>query len=123
MSIDINDVSFKINENRWLEIWVGEQEVVSVEPRQKSTFCVLSSFWSSERGNKSAKTIVKYYRDNGIFVFFHIRLVRFRFPVFPVVGSLVLTVLLYSFPSVIVRILSFLSLDFFAFILATLCGL
>ena len=31
MSIDINDVSFKINENRWLEIWVGEQEVVSVD--------------------------------------------------------------------------------------------
>ena len=31
MSIDINDVSFKINENRWLEIWVGEQEIVSVD--------------------------------------------------------------------------------------------
>ena len=31
MSIDINEVSFKINENRWLEIWVGEQEVVSVD--------------------------------------------------------------------------------------------
>ena len=31
MSIDINDVSFKINENRWLEIWVGEQVVVSVD--------------------------------------------------------------------------------------------
>ena len=31
MSIDINDVSFKINESRWLEIWVGEQEVVSVD--------------------------------------------------------------------------------------------
>ena len=31
MSIDINDVSFKINENRWLEIWVGEHEVVSVD--------------------------------------------------------------------------------------------
>ena len=31
MSIDINDVSFKINENRWLEIWVGDQEVVSVD--------------------------------------------------------------------------------------------
>ena len=31
MSIDINDVSFKITENRWLEIWVGEQEVVSVD--------------------------------------------------------------------------------------------
>ena len=31
MSIDINDVSFKINENRWLEIWVGGQDVVSVD--------------------------------------------------------------------------------------------
>ena len=31
MSIDINEVSFKVNENRWLEIWVGEQEVVSVD--------------------------------------------------------------------------------------------
>ena len=31
MQIDINEVSFKINENRWLEIWVGEQEVVSVD--------------------------------------------------------------------------------------------
>ena len=31
MSIDINDVSFKINENRWLEIWVGDQEAVSVD--------------------------------------------------------------------------------------------
>ncbi len=31
MSIDINEVSFKINDNRWLEIWVGEQEVVSVD--------------------------------------------------------------------------------------------
>ena len=31
MSIDINEVSFKINENRWLEIWVGEQEIVSVD--------------------------------------------------------------------------------------------
>ena len=31
MSIDINEVSFKITENRWLEIWVGEQEVVSVD--------------------------------------------------------------------------------------------
>ena len=31
MSIDINEVSFKINENRWLEIWVGDQEVVSVD--------------------------------------------------------------------------------------------
>ena len=33
------------------------------------SFCVLSSFWSSERGNKQAKTIVKYYRDKGVFVF------------------------------------------------------
>lgn len=31
MSIDINDVSFKINENRWLEIWVDDQEIVSVD--------------------------------------------------------------------------------------------
>ena len=31
MSIDINEVSFKITENRWLEIWVGEQEVASVD--------------------------------------------------------------------------------------------
>ncbi len=31
MSIDINEVSFKITENRWLEIWVGEHEVVSVD--------------------------------------------------------------------------------------------
>ena len=31
MSIDINDVSFKVNENRWLEIRVGEQEIVSVD--------------------------------------------------------------------------------------------
>ena len=31
MSIDINEVSFKVNDNRWLEIWVGEQEVVSVD--------------------------------------------------------------------------------------------
>ena len=31
MSIDINEVSFKVNENRWLEIWVGEREVVSVD--------------------------------------------------------------------------------------------
>jgi len=31
MSIDINEVSFKITENRWLEIWVGEQEIVSVD--------------------------------------------------------------------------------------------
>ena len=31
MSIDINEVSFKINENRWLEIWVGDQEIVSVD--------------------------------------------------------------------------------------------
>ena len=31
MIIDINDVSFKINGNRWLEIWVGEQELVSVD--------------------------------------------------------------------------------------------
>ena len=31
MQIDINEVSFKINENRWLEIWVGEQEIVSVD--------------------------------------------------------------------------------------------
>ena len=31
MSIDINEVSFKIRENRWLEIWVGDQEVVSVD--------------------------------------------------------------------------------------------
>ena len=31
MSIDINEVSFKITENRWLEIWVGDQEVVSVD--------------------------------------------------------------------------------------------
>ena len=31
MSIDINDVSFKITENRWLEIWVGGQDVVSVD--------------------------------------------------------------------------------------------
>ena len=31
MSIDINEVSFKITESRWLEIWVGEQEVVSVD--------------------------------------------------------------------------------------------
>ena len=31
MSIDINEVSFKINDNRWLEIWVGEQEVVSMD--------------------------------------------------------------------------------------------
>ena len=31
MSIDINEVSFKVNDNRWLEIWIGEQEVVSVD--------------------------------------------------------------------------------------------
>ena len=31
MSIDINEVSFKITENRWLEIWVGDQEAVSVD--------------------------------------------------------------------------------------------
>ena len=31
MSIDINEVSFKVNENRWLEIWIGEQEIVSVD--------------------------------------------------------------------------------------------
>ena len=31
MSIDINEVSFKVNENRWLEIWVGDQEIVSVD--------------------------------------------------------------------------------------------
>ena len=31
MSIDINEVSFKIFENRWLKIWIGEQEVVSVD--------------------------------------------------------------------------------------------
>ena len=31
MSIDINEVSFKITENRWLEIWIGEQEIVSVD--------------------------------------------------------------------------------------------
>ena len=31
MQIDINEVSFKITESRWLEIWVGEQEVVSVD--------------------------------------------------------------------------------------------
>ena len=31
MSIDINEVSFKITENRWLEIWVGDQEIVSVD--------------------------------------------------------------------------------------------
>ena len=31
MSIDINEVSFKITENRWLEIWVGEQEIVNVD--------------------------------------------------------------------------------------------
>ena len=31
MSIDINEVSFKVNDNRWLEIWVGDQEVVSVD--------------------------------------------------------------------------------------------
>ena len=31
MSIDINEVSFKITENRSLEIWVGDQEVVSVD--------------------------------------------------------------------------------------------
>ena len=31
MSIDINEVSFKITENRWLEILVGDQEVVSVD--------------------------------------------------------------------------------------------
>ena len=31
MSIDINEVSFKINDNRWLEIWVGDKEIVSVD--------------------------------------------------------------------------------------------
>jgi len=31
MSININEVSFKVNKNRWLEIWVGEQGVVSVD--------------------------------------------------------------------------------------------
>ena len=31
MSIDINEVSFKINDNRWLEIWVGDEEIVSVD--------------------------------------------------------------------------------------------
>ena len=31
MQIDINEVSFKITENRWLEIWVGDQEAVSVD--------------------------------------------------------------------------------------------
>ena len=31
MSIDINDVSFKINDNRWLEIWVDDHEIVSVD--------------------------------------------------------------------------------------------
>ena len=31
MSIDINEVSFKVNDNRWLEIWIGEQEIVSVD--------------------------------------------------------------------------------------------
>ena len=31
MSIDISEVSFKITENRWLEIWVGDQEAVSVD--------------------------------------------------------------------------------------------
>ena len=31
MSININEVSFKVNKNRWLEIWVGDQEIVSVD--------------------------------------------------------------------------------------------
>ena len=31
MNIDMNELSFKIYENRWLEIWVGEQEIVSVD--------------------------------------------------------------------------------------------
>ncbi len=31
MSIDINKVSFKIFENRWLEIRVGDREIVSVD--------------------------------------------------------------------------------------------
>ena len=31
MSININEVSFKITDNRWLEIHVGEREVVSVD--------------------------------------------------------------------------------------------
>ena len=31
MIIDINEVSFKITENRWLEIWVGDQEIASVD--------------------------------------------------------------------------------------------
>ena len=31
MQIDISEVSFKITDNRWLEIWVGDQEIVSVD--------------------------------------------------------------------------------------------
>ena len=30
MSIDINNVAFKVN-GRWIEIWVGEQEVLSID--------------------------------------------------------------------------------------------
>ena len=31
MQIDINEVSFKITENRWLEIHVGEAEIVTID--------------------------------------------------------------------------------------------
>lgn len=31
MSIDINKVSFRVNCNRWLEIWAGDKEVVSID--------------------------------------------------------------------------------------------
>ena len=31
MSININEVSFKITENRWLEIHVGEAEIVTID--------------------------------------------------------------------------------------------
>ena len=31
MQIDISEVSFKITDNRWLEIHVGEQEVLSID--------------------------------------------------------------------------------------------
>ena len=30
MCIDINNVAFKVN-GRWIEIWVGEQEVLSID--------------------------------------------------------------------------------------------
>lgn len=33
MSIDIKDVAFKVSNDRWLEIWIGDQQIVTVDAR------------------------------------------------------------------------------------------